>query len=508
MQLRFVHAADIHLGYEQYNLGARYNDFARAFFALIDYAADEQVDFLLLAGDLFHHVRADAATFQLALRGLTRLRAAGIPVVAIEGNHDTVYSRKESLSWLGLLGNQELLSLLNVQTAPNGSRTLSPFDREERVGSWIDIAGARIYGLKYYGAATARVLEDVRDDLESRPDGYTILMLHAGMEGQVPHLHGGLTAGQVEPLRERVDYLALGHIHKRLEFGDWVYNPGSLETNSMEEIEWPHGFFDVRVDTASHPKHTVRAVPTPNLRPFLRIGVAAEEDHSVEEFVRRAEERIAAQREVPSQAVIELHLGGVAAFRRQDVPVDRLKGLVESRFSPLTVRVRNNLVPPGVVSVRNQERLSRADLERQVIERLVYQHTDYRDRAVDWARLVLDVKNLAAEKSLDATIAEHVRRALKDLETPPDPGSPEAEERMPTDASAAPAARDQWIEAQINKQDAIHLAPEQPISSTVAPSRSGAVGDPDPEPGDGRVLREDAMTEWAGDGSAPAYESW
>jgi len=450
MQLRFIHAADIHLGYMQYNLDARADDFARAYFAMIDHAIGVRADFVLIAGDLFHHVRADPLTFKQASMGLVNLREAGISVVAVEGNHDTVYSRKDLLSWLGLLGQQELLHVLNVETAPNGLRSLVPFDRTEGAGSWIDVAGARIYGIKYYGAATARVLEDVQEQIDPGPEGYTILTLHAGMEGQVPHLHGGLTAGQIETFRDRVDYLALGHIHKRLEMGDWVYNPGSLETNSMEEIDWPHGFFDVQVDTTRHPKHTVRAVQTPGLRPFRRISVAAEEHHSLDDFVHRIEERIAAEDHSPERAVIELHLGGVASFRRQDVPLDRLKGVVESRFSPLVARLRNNLAPPGLVSVRNQERLSRSELERRVVEQLVYQHPEFRDRAVDWARLILDVKNMAAEKDLPASIGDHVRGALSRLSDsenvqPAVSGSIEAREN---DASIATEPPEAWASAE------------------------------------------------------------
>lgn len=71
MQTRFLHCADIHLGYLQYGQTARFNDFAAAFNAVIDKATgvyhprpDKQilpfdkaisgpVDFVILAGDLF-----------------------------------------------------------------------------------------------------------------------------------------------------------------------------------------------------------------------------------------------------------------------------------------------------------------------------------------------------------------------------------------------------------------------------------------------------------------------
>ncbi|HLJ69227.1 MAG TPA: DNA repair exonuclease [Chloroflexota bacterium] len=410
-RFRFVHAADIHLGYQQYNLDARANDFARAFLDVVEYAREEHVDFVLLAGDLFHRSSADAWMLKQATHGLHLLREVDIPIVAVEGNHDTQHTRK-NLSWMEYLCDQDLLCLLNVQVAANNYSSLAPFDPQERRGSWIDLAGARIYGMKYYGAATPRLLENVRQDLVAGPAGYTIAMLHAGIEGQVPHLHGGLTLGQLEPLRSNVDYIALGHVHKRLAMDDWIFNPGSTETNSMEEAEWPHGFFDVRVDTESHPKHQVIAVGTPQLRPFHRISIAADGSESLDRFVESVEETIGGHGSIPEKAVIELQLGGIAGFKRQDLPIERLRSVVEGRFSPLTVRVRNNLVPPGLVTAPRGERLRRAEVERSVIEQLVHQRAEYRANVAAWTGLVLDVKNMAAGRDTPAHIADHVRESL------------------------------------------------------------------------------------------------
>lgn len=410
MRLRFVHAADIHLGYEQYNLPKRADDFARAYFGMVEHAITVRADFVLIAGDLFHKANTDAWTLKQATHGLQQLRDAGIPVVAIEGNHDVQHHHK-NLSWMEFLCDQNLLILLNVDRSASGLFTAVPF--EEGRGTWIDLAGARIYGVKYYGAATARVLEQIAGDVEATP--YTILAVHAGMEGQVPHMHGGLTRPQVNVLRPHVDYLALGHVHKRLEEEDWIFNPGSTETNSMEEMDWPHGFFDVTVDTDSTRKHTVTPVPTPTLRPFRRISVNADDAHSLDDFVERVDEAIAGAKDIPEGAVVELHLGGVAEFRRQDVPLERLKSTAQTALSPLVVRVRNTLIPPGIVRNTSRERLSRADLERQIVEHLVYQHAEYRDRASAWARLILEVKRMAVEGDIPANIADHVQRQLSAL---------------------------------------------------------------------------------------------
>ncbi len=444
MRFRFIHAADIHLGYEQYNLAARTNDFARAYLEMAEHAIRVGADFVLIAGDLFHRANADAWTLKQATVGLGRLRDANIPVVAIEGNHDAQHHHKH-LSWLEYLCDQELLTLLNVQTAPNGARSLVPFDSDTRRGSWIELAGARIYGIKYHGALTARILEEMRDEIEPGQGSYTILMLHAGLEGQVPHLHGGLTHGQIEPLRGRVDYLALGHIHKRLlDDYDWVFNPGSTETNSMEEMDWPHGFFDVQVDTEAPRKHEVRAVETPSLRSFRRISVGADGCQSLDEFVARVEEKIAAQRAVPERAVVELHLSGAADFRRQDVPIEQLKGAVEVAFSPLVVRVRNALTPPGVVSIRKRDGMSQVELERKVVEQLVAQQAEYRDSATAWASLIVDVKNMAAEKDLPASIVDRIRSALRVM-----PG----ENEKPAEGEPMPAVAVETRGGQIDFQD-------------------------------------------------------
>lgn len=470
MRTRFIHAADIHLGYDQYNLTDRAKDFALAFFDVVDHAVKTSPEFLLLAGDLFHKSSADAWMMRQATHGLNQLRDAGIPVVAVEGNHDAQHSRKH-LSWMDYLCYEGLLVLLNVHRAANGHYSLTPWDEVERKGSWIDVGGVRIYGIKYYGAMTGRVLDQIAPDLQEGPGGFTVLMLHAGMQGQVPHMHGGLTPGELLPLHPPVDYLALGHVHKRLQMDDWIYNPGSTEINSMEEIDWPHGFFEVEVDTARTPKATVTYVHSPHLRPFRRISINAEESESLEHFTAMVERRVADHDDIPAGAVIELHLGGVAPFKRQEVPVERLKGAVELRFSPLTVRVRNNLVLPGLVTVPHGERMRRAELERTVVEQLVYQNSEYRDRAAAWTSLVLDVKRMASEKDIPASIVDHVRTAIARMTAGDAGGEPVSDPPAMSPDALEDAERDSGVSL-----------PQPAPGVDVAPAGIGESAPPLPQP--------------------------
>jgi hypothetical protein len=227
-------------------------------------------------------------------------------------------------------------------------------------------------------------------------------------------------------------------VHKRL-VADPIFNPGSLETNSIEEMDWEHGFFHVSVDTEASPKHTVTPVASPHLRPFRRIAVTADGSETLDEFTRRVEERIATVTAIPPKAVVELALGGIAGFRRQDLPLERLRGEIEVRYDPLVVRTRNALAPPGSIRATRAERVSRAELERVTVEQMVHNNPDYRDRAEAWTRLILDVKNMAAERDLAANIVDRVRDSMHRIES----GTPEGEPDTPDMASTlATGSRD------------------------------------------------------------------
>jgi DNA repair exonuclease SbcCD nuclease subunit len=159
MRATLIHTADNHLGYEQYGIKERFNDFARAFLAVIDDAIARHADGFLIAGDLFNKRAIDAQTLMQAKSGLERLKTAGIPAVAIEGNHDRTYYR-DGVSWLQFLSWEHLLILLNP-VIKDGIVALTPWDSQTLQGTYTDLKEGhlRIYGLPWYGAGTARVIE-------------------------------------------------------------------------------------------------------------------------------------------------------------------------------------------------------------------------------------------------------------------------------------------------------------------------------------------------------------
>ena len=185
--MKFLHVADIHLGFEQYGVRERFNDFSRTFLWLMDFAREQEVDFVVLAGDLFHKRTVDPLAMHVAVHGLS---LTGCPVIAIEGNHEKAYFTDQK-SWVDFLDE-------------TGSITL--VDRES-----FEMDGVRFSGLKYAGATTD---EEVREFLPDIIDDglFNILLVHAGLEGQLAY--AGRLTNETLGMMDHIDYLALGHIHQ------------------------------------------------------------------------------------------------------------------------------------------------------------------------------------------------------------------------------------------------------------------------------------------------------
>lgn len=86
--MRLLHTADWHLGrrFGHWDLLADQAAFADWLVALV---AEEQIDAVLVAGDLFDRAVPPQQAVELADETLARLLALGVQVVAISGNHDS-----------------------------------------------------------------------------------------------------------------------------------------------------------------------------------------------------------------------------------------------------------------------------------------------------------------------------------------------------------------------------------------------------------------------------------
>ncbi len=200
--LQFIHAADIHLdsplrGLEQYE-GAPVDEIRtatrRALANLVDLALLREVDFVVIAGDLYDGDWKDHNTGLFFVLQMSRLRDASIPVVMISGNHDAANRMTKALR---LPENVELLSHTRAKTA--ASKRLHDL-------------GVAIHGRSFGKPAE---YDNLARDYPQRTSGmFNIGLLHtslAGAEGHEPY-----APCTIEELRQKqYDYWALGHVHNR-----------------------------------------------------------------------------------------------------------------------------------------------------------------------------------------------------------------------------------------------------------------------------------------------------
>ena len=98
MPFRFIHTADIHMDSPLRSLAMRNADLAelvgdatrQALIAIVDLCIDEQVDALIIAGDLYDGDQTSMKTARFLASQMQRLNEAGIATFIIRGNHDAM----------------------------------------------------------------------------------------------------------------------------------------------------------------------------------------------------------------------------------------------------------------------------------------------------------------------------------------------------------------------------------------------------------------------------------
>jgi len=420
MKFRFMHIADVHLGYTQYGLAERSDDFKDAFLWAMDEAVRQRVDFVLLAGDLFHKRAIGALTLNQAFAGLRKLQNAEIPCIAVEGNHELAYY-DEPLGWLHFLALQGLLVLLSPDMSETPMR-LSAWS--SRRGSWHDVLpGVRIHGMKYMGAgvtAAIRQYAAALAEVDSTAIEYSILMAHTGVQGVLETDHSSPTAHEWRAMDSHVNYIALGHIHKPFAFDDRIYNPGSLESNSVVEYDWSQrGCLLVDVDTTNRESpHKVERVESPK-REFLRLMVKVDQcdsqDALLEECNRMLQRtlRDRTPTEGHKQPIVELILTGNLPFDGAALNLRQISERAREALNALHVMVKNLTSKFEVRSEgMDDATLSRPQLEQLVMTNLFAGDARFSDNPTAWAAATVQVKDLAVAKAPPVSIVSEIASTI------------------------------------------------------------------------------------------------
>lgn len=431
---RFLHIADIHLGFDRYNSAERTSDF---FYALRDvlerYAVDAAVDFVLIAGDLFEHKQVVPGILNQAKLALEILAEANIPALAIEGNHDNLpYGTRTS--WLRHLAQWDNVILLEPDDgAEDPAQIYQPWNPESKLGGYIDLdCGVRVLGSRWYGASAPQALGRLAEAIAGLPPGpaHQVMMVHHGLEGQIARYSGALRYGDLLPLRQAgVDYLALGHIHKNYTVENWIFNPGSLEANSVAESreQMDRGAYLVEIDDRG-----IRAELQQDYqqRPVLRFALEAQKAWTVEELAQRAiavVQRAAQQPPGTAGAIVELRLRGQVGFNRLDLNLRALREQLTEISQALVFLLKYEVTGTEYATPLGEgERRSRQDIENIVFQDFLAANTAYEPEFLpQLTQGLISLKEQILNGQGEADLYQAAEKLLQHSQSgPPSPSAP------------------------------------------------------------------------------------
>ena len=219
--MRFLHAADVHLdspltGLPDYP-GAPVDEIRnatrRAFRNMTDLAIERQLDFVVIAGDLYDGDWKSYDTGLVFRMQMARLDQAGIPVFIVKGNHDAQSRITKSL---GFPDNVHIFSHRKPETVK------------------IENLRVALHGQSFKN-------QDVTENLSANypkplKGWFNIGVLHTAAEGREGHLpYAPCSVGELSA--KGYDYWALGHVHKREILGDapYIVFPGNLQGRHIRE---------------------------------------------------------------------------------------------------------------------------------------------------------------------------------------------------------------------------------------------------------------------------------
>jgi len=253
----FVHIADLHLGYAQYNLDARRQDFDNALKEAVDKTIELKPDFMLIAGDIFHQARPSNITLETAITNFRRLRDAGIPVLAVDGGHDSA-------------PNTVTGTILN----PLDSAGLLHYLPRHEGACWHN-ENCYVYGVPNFRTRrkTDEQLPLFLEQNKPTPDPsmFNIFLFHMAID--LPYIQKPYqmeAEGSPELIPDGFNYFAGGHVHKpsktKFKNGLLVYS-GCTETVNYDDAQTEKGFFHVEVDGKGEP--TINRIALQTSRRFI-----------------------------------------------------------------------------------------------------------------------------------------------------------------------------------------------------------------------------------------------
>ncbi len=246
--VRLIHTSDWHLGRAFHQVGLL-DAQAQFIDHLVETVRSEQVDAVLVSGDVYDRALPAPDTVTLLSEAVTRVIDAGAQVVLSSGNHDSAIRLGFAAGLLSRAG-------LHIRSSLSS------------IGDPVLVGDVAVHALPYLEPATSAgvlgaaerthagvlraAMTRVRADLARRP-GPSVVMAHAFVTGgATSESERDISVGGVSAVHPDVfaaaDYVALGHLHGSQRLSERVHYSGSPVAMSFSEHRHTKGSWLVDLD--------------------------------------------------------------------------------------------------------------------------------------------------------------------------------------------------------------------------------------------------------------------
>ncbi|MCW8935358.1 MAG: exonuclease SbcCD subunit D [Gammaproteobacteria bacterium] len=215
--MKFIHTSDWHIGRQFHNVSLL-EDQQYVLKQIIEYINQENVDALVIAGDIYDRSVPPATAVELLDDVLTQIcTQMGVPVVLIPGNHDSAErlsfgSRQLTQAGLHIMG--DLAKVTEPVVIQNANESIHfygiPYNDPEHVNDCYDQKVAN------HNEAFAFLIDKIKSKLDE--NNTNVLISHCFIDGgeesesERPLSIGGADRVSTEHFKN-FDYVALGHLH-------------------------------------------------------------------------------------------------------------------------------------------------------------------------------------------------------------------------------------------------------------------------------------------------------
>jgi len=297
-----IHTADIHIGVENYSrqdpktrTSSRLQDFLRSLDELVDYSIDNEADLVLICGDVYKSRNPTQTHQREFVKRISKLAREGIKVFLLAGNHDSpnVPGPATTLDIFPTLDieNVQIANELNtqiVQTRNGSIQIISlPWIRK---GDFMSLEKYnQLSNEKFNSAIEEKLIEDLDKEIANLDSSMpSILASHVSVDLAKTSSEKSMTLGKDYLLptnflaNPKLDYVALGHIHRHQILNDdppVVYS-GSLERIDFGEEKDSKGFCVIDISTSPDKKNRLNSYKfvEVNARRFKTIQIKIEEN--------------------------------------------------------------------------------------------------------------------------------------------------------------------------------------------------------------------------------------